>query len=97
VGLDGEDLGWGVDAVASAGWKDGDEVLYLRRADERAKVNLVGEMWEMDCIVSEVVGGKWVDGMLMKWKTGLWFLCDEVDDWGECNGKQAYGCKVTNS
>jgi hypothetical protein len=46
-------------------------VLYLRRADERAKVNLVGEMWEMDCIVSEVVGGKWVDGMLMKWKTGL--------------------------
>ena len=61
VGLDSEGLGWVVDAVASAGWKEGDEVLYFRRADERAKVNLVGEMWEMDCIVSEVdLGSRWM-------------------------------------
>lgn len=33
-----------MDGVASVGWRDGDEVLYFRRADERARVNLVGDV-----------------------------------------------------
>lgn len=47
-----------MDTVARVGWKDGDEVLYLSRDEERARRNLVGEMCERDCMVSEVLIGK---------------------------------------
>ena len=41
--------------LASAGRKDGDVVLYLRRADEKARPNLVGEACERDCMVSDML------------------------------------------